>query len=300
MLQSADWSLKILSCLPPGPNVKTARLMLDAERLGSGAIVSKTFSAVPASDPRPTMKKTVCGGLLNCETWLEDSWENFFTELRQLKDRRVPLVASIGYSPDDVRMLGKLLEKEIEPDVIEFSTHYTGHEIGPLLDVAAALKETVSVPVWMKLSPGFPLLGELVEGAAPIVDAFVAVNSFGPALDFDPVKCRPALGSDRGQGWMSGPPLLPIALDIVCRLSKITDKPIIGVGGISSGEDAVKFMMAGASLVQVCTAAIKGGTVLLRPDCLGDRCMARSERLQERGGNNRKIFIINIEINYLM
>jgi len=242
-----------------GPNVKTAELMLSSAELGAGAVVSKTFSVVPADDPRPTMKKTVAGGLLNCETWLEDSYENFFKELRQLSVLDVPLIVSIGYSPEDVKLLGRLLEEDIKPEVIEFSTHYTGHGIGPLIEVAESLKEAVSVPVWMKVSPGFPLLEELVVEAEPIVDAFVAVNSFGPALDFDPVKCRPALGSSWGQGWMSGPPLQPIALGIVCSLSRIVKKPIIGVGGISSGEDAVKFMMAGASAVQVCTAAIKEG-----------------------------------------
>ncbi|MBI9109095.1 MAG: hypothetical protein JEZ04_20290 [Spirochaetales bacterium] len=242
-----------------GPNVKTAALMLSAAELGAGAVVSKTFSTVPASDPRPTIKKTVAGGLLNCETWLEDSYENFFDELRQLSALDVPLIVSIGYSPEDVKLLGRLLEEEIKPDVIEFSTHYTGHGIGPLIEVAESLKSTVSVPVWMKVSPGFPLLEELVKEAEPIVDAFVAVNSFGPALDFDPVKCRPSLGSAWGQGWLSGPPLMPIALGIVCSLSRIVRKPIIGVGGITTGEDAVKFIMAGASLVQVCTAAIKEG-----------------------------------------
>ena len=50
-----------------GPNVKTAGLMIEAAETGSGAVVSKTFSVKPADDPRPTMKKTVAGGLLNCE-----------------------------------------------------------------------------------------------------------------------------------------------------------------------------------------------------------------------------------------
>lgn len=242
-----------------GPNVRSAKLMLDAVNLGAGAIVSKTISTVPASCPKPTIRKTVCKGLLNSETWLEDSYQNYFDELRQLSEIDVPLIVSIGYSPEDVKLLGKLLEEEIKPDIIEFSTHYTGHGIGPLIHVAETLKSTVSVPVWMKVSPGFPDLEQLVKEAEPVIDAIVAINSFGPALDFDPVKCKPALGSGWGQGWMSGPPLMPIALGIVCSLSRIFDKPIIGVGGISTGEDAVKFMMAGASMVQVCTAAIHEG-----------------------------------------
>ena len=242
-----------------GPNVKNSSLMLKAAGKGAGAVVTKTFSVLPAEDPRPTMKKTVAGGLLNCETWLEDSYENFFNELKVTKNCSVPLIVSIGYSAEDVDKLGRLLEKDIQPDAIEFSTHYTGNDIAPLLHVAESLKKAVSVPVWMKVSPGFPALEELVKEAEPVVDAFVAVNSFGPALDFDPKRCKKSLGSDWGQGWLSGPPLQPIALGIVCRLARLIKKPIIGVGGISSGEDAVKFIMAGASLVQVCTAAIHEG-----------------------------------------
>ena len=222
--------------------------------------MSKTFSIVPASDPRPTMKKTSAGGLLNCETWLEGHYKEYIEALREVKKTSgKPLIVSIGYSPKDVAFLGHLLEEEIKPDAVEFSTHYTGHELDPLLEVADSVKNAVSVPVWMKLSPGFPFLEELVREAESIVDGFVAVNSFGPALDFDPVRCRKSLGSDWGQGWMSGPPIMPLALGIVCRIARWVTKPVIGVGGISTGEDAVKFIMAGASLVQLCSAAIHEG-----------------------------------------
>ncbi len=262
-----------------GPNVKNSGLMIAAAEKGAGAVVSKTFSVKPAEDPRPTMKKTVSGGLLNCETWLEDSYENFLYELKKVRqETSEPLIVSIGYSADDVAFLGSLLEKEIQPDAIEFSTHYTGSSIDPLLKVADSLKSSVKVPVLMKLSPGFPAIEELVREADSIVDGFVAVNSIGPALDFDPVKCRPSLGSEWGQGWLSGPPLMPIALGLVYRLSEIAAKPIIGVGGISSGIDAVKFLMAGASLVQVCTAAIHGG-----PATYGQIASGLSEWLDSNG-----------------
>ena len=207
-----------------GPNVKNSELMLRAAKTGAGAVVSKTFSRVPAEDPRPTIRKIRGGGFLNCETWLEDDYENFIQELQKLSDLNIPLIVSIGYSAEDVSFLGRILEKDVKPSAIEFSTHYTGHDIGPLLNVAKSLKKSVSVPVWMKISPGFPLIEELVTEADSIVDAFVAVNSFGPALDFDPSQCRPALGSRFGQGWMSGAPLMPIALWIVCRLSMIVSK----------------------------------------------------------------------------
>jgi len=241
------------------PNVGTAVRLREAVVGGAGGIVTKTVSMVPAKDPRPTIRKASCGGLLNCETWAETPVEEYLEAYREVKRAGVPLIASIGYTPDDVRTLGRLLEKEVGPDIIEFSTHYTGKSLDPLLDVARALREAVSVPVWMKISPNTPDIEELAVRAAEIVDGFVAINSFGPALDFDIDTPKPPLGSTYGQGWLSGPPIRPIALRIVYQIASVQPKPVIGVGGISSGRDALQFLMAGASLVQICSAAIQHG-----------------------------------------
>ena len=67
------------------------------------------------------------------------------------------------------------------------------------------------------------------------------------------------LGSENGYGWMSGSSLKPIALRCVADIANAVKIPIIGVGGIMTGEDVVEFLMAGASAVQVCTAAILEG-----------------------------------------
>lgn len=240
-----------------GPNVRSGAMMLRAAAGGAGGIVSKTLCPRPARDPRPTIRRTSGGGLLNCESWSETAPEDFLPELHKAKASGLPLIVSIGYLPEEVSRLGALIEKEIEPAAIEFSTHYTGGCLEPLLEVAGALRRSVRLPIWMKLSPGFPNLEALVREAAPWVDAFVAVNSYGPVLDFDLDTQAPLLGA--GAGWLSGPPLLPIALRIVSLVSSIQDKPVIGVGGIERGEDAVKHFLAGASLVQVCSAAIRRG-----------------------------------------
>ncbi len=245
-----------------GPNVRDARMMLSAIEGGAGAVVSKTFSVKAAEDPRPNIMAASNRGCINCETWSEIPMESFLDELRKVKRETppsVPLIVSIGYRPEEVREIGKRLEDEIKPDAIEFSTHYTGSSLKPLLDVAESLREAVSCPIWMKLSPNFPDLEQLARAAAPIVHAFVAINSYGPVLDFDVEEPRPLLGSDSGEGWLSGPPIRPMALQIVWRLATIQKKPVIGVGGVERGVDAIKFFMAGASLVQVCSAAIKDG-----------------------------------------
>jgi len=242
-----------------GPQVRTREQLQAAVAGGAGGIVTKTVSVRPAADPRPTIRRTSGNGLMNCETWAEYPPEELLAECRTVRDAGVPLVVSIGYSAADMAALGPWVEKELSPAAIEFSTHYTGRETAPLVAVAQALRSSVRVPVWMKISPGFPEIEALAEAVQPYVDAFVAVNSYGPVLDLDIETGGPLLGSTGGQGWLSGPPLQPIALQIVHRLATIQPKPVIGVGGVGQGTDVVKFLMAGAAAVQVCSAAVREG-----------------------------------------
>jgi len=69
----------------------------------------------------------------------------------------------------------------------------------------------------------------------------------------------PLLGGKHGYGWLSGPALKPLALRCVADIVRTVDLPVIGVGGISTGLDAIEFIMVGAQAVQVCTAAIMQG-----------------------------------------
>lgn len=242
-----------------GPNVLNAELMIDAYKNGASCIVTKTFSLKKAEDKRPTIKRTVCRGLLNSETWSESSIEKNIEEILKVKKEDVPLIVSIGYKPDELMKLGKIVEKEICPLGIEFSTHYIKGGLSELVDCARSLRKTVSIPIFFKVSPSIQDLEFLGKEVSKYVDGFVAINSFGPALDFDPENLENILGSESGYGWLSGPPILPIALRIVDTLTSIQDKPVIGVGGISKGIDVIKFIMVGASAVQICSEAIKKG-----------------------------------------
>jgi dihydroorotate dehydrogenase (NAD+) catalytic subunit len=109
------------------------------------------------------------------------------------------------------------------------------------------------LPLWIKLSPNTPDLLEIADAALDAgADALVLVNTvLGMAIDIE--ARRPALGN--GGGGVSGPGILPVALRCVydCRAA-FPDTPIVGVGGVSSGEDAVAMIMAGANAVEVGTA----------------------------------------------
>jgi dihydroorotate dehydrogenase (NAD+) catalytic subunit len=109
------------------------------------------------------------------------------------------------------------------------------------------------VPLWVKLSPNTPDLIEVAGAAlAAGADALVLVNTvLGLSIDIE--HRRPSLGN--GGGGVSGPGILPISLRAVyeCR-EAFRDAPIVGVGGVSCGEDAVAMLMAGANAVEVGTA----------------------------------------------
>jgi len=113
--------------------------------------------------------------------------------------------------------------------------------------------KVAGVPLWIKLSPNTPDLVEVADAALDAgADALVLVNTvLGLAIDIE--QRRASLGN--GGGGISGPGILPVALRSVfeCRAA-FPDVPIVGVGGVSSGEDAVAMIMAGANAVEVGTA----------------------------------------------
>jgi len=243
-----------------GPNCRDGATLLAAAQGGAGGLVAKTVSVTPAAVPHPNMAGLRAGGLLNAELWSELPVERFLEQEYALASSAgLPLIASIGYTADELASLGPRVQATGVVDAIEFSIHYLGLGYEPVLAAAKALRRAVDLPILAKLSPTVPDPVELALQLEPHIDGLVAVNSFGPVLDFDIETLRTSLGSEDGCGWISGPPLKPLALRIVCDVARRFSKPIIGVGGISSGRDALQFMMAGASAVQVCTAAIRRG-----------------------------------------
>jgi dihydroorotate dehydrogenase (NAD+) catalytic subunit len=243
-----------------GPGGADAQMLLRAARGGAGGLVAKTISVEGARVPYPNIVSPFSGSLLNAELWSEHSYRDFIdSELPKLRDSGVPVIASVGYDAGQLALLGKELDRARVADAVEFSIHYVGKDPENLKRLASALKDNLDVPVWAKLSPALSDLEALVRILEEIVDGFVAVNSVGPVLDFDIETRRPLLGSRDGRGWLSGGAILPVALHYVEAISSLTDKPVIGVGGIRRVEDVVKHLMAGASAVQVCTLAVLKG-----------------------------------------
>ena len=231
-----------------------------------GAIVVKSLAAYPwAGNPALRVHGTH-GGMINSvglqgpgvEAWRRD-------QLPRLADAGARVVASIwGRSVDDYRRAAEQLAG-CPPEVVavEINLSCPNTEAGGELlahdpDASAATVaavEAAGLPRWAKLSPN---TSRVVEVAAAVrdagADAVTLVNTvLGMAID--PATGTYRLGSGERGGGLSGPAIHPIAVRIVHDVhAALPGLPIVGVGGISSGADAVELLRAGATAVQVGTA----------------------------------------------
>jgi dihydroorotate dehydrogenase (NAD+) catalytic subunit len=130
-----------------------------------------------------------------------------------------------------------------------------GADPASLEDVVKRSRKATQRPLLVKLSPTLPNIGEAAKISADAgADAISVVNTI-PGLVIDVERRRPVLGY--GTGGVSGPAILPVGVLATWKVRQATSLPIMGVGGVTSGVDALQYVMAGASLVGVGTAALR-------------------------------------------
>ena len=253
------WNLNLAHPVMPaaGPPVMDAAALQACATGGASVLVVKTISTKASVIPHPNMAdfKTY---FLNAELWSELTPEYWIEhELPLVRQMGLPVIISLGYTTEEITNLAP----RVAPfaDALELSTHYISDNLTPFKNTIKAAKDGSGLPVLPKLSP-FRDIQRYAEAAQEAgADGIVAVNSFGPALGIDIENGGSLWMGGKGYGWISGPALKPIALRAVYDIARTVDIPVLGVGGISRGTDVVEFMMAGASAVQVCTAAINKG-----------------------------------------
>ncbi len=227
-----------------------------------GAIVTKSLAAFEwAGNPAPRVA-AVGEHMLNAVGLAGPGVERWRREnLPALERRGATVVGSIwGRSLDEFARAATMmrganivaLEVNASCPNLESRSQIFAHSVEATRAVVEASR-VADVPLWVKLSPNTP---DLVAIAAAAIEAgasaLVLVNTvLGLAIDIE--TRHAALGN--GGGGVSGPGILPVALRAVyeCR-EAFADVPIVGVGGISSGEDAIAMVMAGANAVEVGTA----------------------------------------------
>lgn len=250
-----------------GPLVGDAKKMLWLKEQGCGAIVAKTISTKDAHIPHPCIYGEGLGTIFNCELWSEypkEKWINEFLPEFVKNKGDTPLIISVGYTKEDMEELIPLLDKFA--DAFEVSTHYVGTSHEAIGETVKTIRSLTKKPIYMKISPHIPdpsgFAKTIKENGA---NGVVAINSLGPAMKIDIKDRSMAISNYGGFVWMSGPVIKPLALATVYTIKQAEPSlTVIGVGGVSSADDVIEFLLAGASAVGMLSAPMLKGKELYK------------------------------------
>lgn len=243
--------------------------IIDASRLGG--ICGKGLTLRGSAGNTGLRVYETPSGMLNSIGLENPGVQEFVaTEAAFMRSLGPAVIANLGGQSEEDYLEGAGLLNGADIDFLELNiscpnVKFGGMAFGMLPDTAACVTKKVKAitrhPLIVKLSPNAPdpiAVARACEAAG--ADALSLVNTFlGMAID---VKERRAV-FDNIYAGLSGPAILPLALRIVHQVCKSVSIPVIGMGGISSAEDALKFIMAGASAVQVGTMTFANPAAML-------------------------------------
>jgi dihydroorotate dehydrogenase (NAD+) catalytic subunit len=228
-----------------------------------GAIVTKTITLKPREGSPQVRTGETPAGMLNAIGIQNPGVKKIISRYAPQWERwDVPVIVSIlGSSVDEYGELARLLDgvagvAGLELNISSPNARQGGMEFGQHADSAAAVTAAVvantTLPVIAKLTPNVTDVVAIARGCIDAgADALCLINTL-QAMAIDSSTRRPLIGSVFA--GLSGPAIKPVALRMVYQVAKAVSVPIIGCGGIASGTDAVEFLLAGASAVQVGTA----------------------------------------------
>ena len=276
---------------------ETGQSMASAVRNGAGSVVTKSLSMEPREGHQNPVVYEMDIGMINAMGLPNPGVEAYAEEIGSFREKAgdTPIFASIfGSSIEDYAYAASKAE-ELGVDGIEINGSCPnakglglqfGQAPGVIGDLVSAVRSAVKIPVLFKLTPVTDDIVKLAlaaqEGGA---HALVAINTM-KVIKLDIRTKRPILTN--GFGGLSGPALKPIGVRCVyeiCSDDRI-EIPVIGVGGISSAADAIEYMMAGASAVQIGTAVRWQG-----PSVFGEMNDGISRFMEEMGYSSIKKLI---------
>lgn len=246
-----------------------------------GAATTKTIVANVQKDVVPNMKMVSGGSLINCVFGANLTAEQWFKKEFPLALKAgVPIIANMaGTHPAETVELAKGCA-DAGASFIELPTAcphmanvleamYPGlkmplpevHDPSDYARTVEAVKKAVDIPVICKFSAIYHY--NVKTWAKAVVDAgadaISTADSIGPAMDIDIETGEPVLGGPRGYGGLTGPAIKPIVLKMVLEVAETVNVPIIAMGGIMTGADAVQYIMAGATAVAGATSSTLQG-----------------------------------------
>jgi len=235
--------------------------VLDISRLG--AIVCKGTTLAPREgNPQPRIAE-IDSGILNAIGLQNIGVKALIAEKAPIWAKwHTPVIVNIaGSSVEEYAEIASLLDgvkgiSGIEINISCPNVNEGGMEFGaepePAARVTEAVRQVTGLPLIVKLTPNTSNITEIARAVATAgADAVTLINTL-KGMAIDTYRRKPVLGNITG--GLSGPALKPVALRIVYEVAGVIDIPIIGCGGIMTADDAIEFIMAGATAVQVGTA----------------------------------------------
>jgi len=267
--QIAGLHLRNPTILAAGILGLTTATLKEAIKQGAGAVVTKSISLKPRQGyANPTIVQTDNNSLLNAMGLPNPGAKYYAQEIKELKKQplHAPIIASVfGFTLDEFAHAAEILSKA-GADAIELNVSCphvkkTGSEIGQnpnlVSKVVKQVKNTVKKPVIVKLTPNVADITEIATAAVKAgANAITATNTIR-AMAIDIETHTPILANKIG--GLSGQAVKPIAVRCVYEIYETVNAPIIGCGGITTWQDAIEFMLAGASAIQIGTAIASEG-----------------------------------------
>ncbi len=249
----------------------TAASLVRIARAGAGAVVTKSTGLVPREGHRNPTVVEIEQGLLNAIGLANPGVAEFVQELRGVSGTGVPVVASVyGLSIEEYAKAARFVTKAgvaaIELNLscpnVEKAGAIFGADEELAFQVVHLVRRATSLPVFAKLTAN---AGDVVAIAKACedagADAITAINTL-KAMAID-IRARTPLLGNR-VGGLSGQCIKPIAVRCVYEIAREVSVPVIGCGGITTGRDAVEFLLAGARAVQIGTAVLTRGVSVFR------------------------------------
>ncbi len=239
---------------------ETGPSMRSMAEAGAGAIVTKSVGREPRAGHGNPSVVELSFGLINAMGLPNPGIEQYSSEVREAKKAGVPVIGSVfAGTEDEFADLASLMERA-GADAVELNLscpHAKGYgaEIGSAPELVEVIcrkaKKAAKIPVMAKLTPNTSNIAALAKAAEDGgADAVVAINTL-KAMAISPEAGMPVLANR--YGGLSGPAIRPIGVRCVYEIFESVKIPIVGVGGVSSGRDALEYIMAGASAIQIGT-----------------------------------------------
>tara|TARA_B100000315_G_scaffold255274_1_gene298255 strand:- start:647 stop:1546 length:900 start_codon:yes stop_codon:yes gene_type:complete len=273
MLSSKIFGIKLKNptILASGILGSTGGTLKRVAKYGAGALTTKSLG-VKARDghDNPSIVELE-DGLINAIGLANPGYRAYEEEIKIAKKGNIPIFGSVyGYTVDEFLEVAEGLEKfgvnavELNfscPNVENAGVKF-GHNPDLSFEVASKVKKKLHIPVIAKLTPNVKDIVDIAKACEEAkVDGITAINTIG-AMKIDTRIGKPILGNKTG--GLSGPCLKPIGVRCVYEIAKEVNTPIIGCGGITTGEDAVEYFMAGASAVQIGTGVYFRGVSIFK------------------------------------